>query len=425
MEQITLNRSVPVAGSYDVIVAGGGVAGVAAALAARRYGVARVLLIEKTVNIGGLATTGMINFFVPMCNGRGKQIIFGMAEELLRESIKYGYDTLSDAWRNGEPKEPTSSRYATHYSPWIFSLRMTEMLKEEGVDLLLDTVISDAVVEEGIVRGLVIESKSGCEFYEAEYIVDATGDSDVFKRAGAPTVTGQNYFTYVAHEINLDSCKKAVDGKDIKRAVVDVNGGSANLYGGNQPDERPLYVGVTKEDVTEYIVENEMLLLNKYKRGERGERNSRELVRIPFMPQFRTTRHIKADYSLTMEDTYKHFEDSVGAINDFDHVDRLFEIPYSTMINSDYGNIIAAGRCVSGEGFAWDILRVIPPAIISGQAAGTACAVAISSGKLLPEIDISSLQEKLAADNVVIHFDDSLVPADHTKAERGEDLGHI
>ena len=104
---------VPFKGSYDVIVAGGGVAGVSAALAARRLGKS-VLLIEKSLMLGGLATLGQINFFVPMCNGRGKQIIYGMAEELLRESIKYGYDTIPVEWQNGEPGEGAREDKSDH-----------------------------------------------------------------------------------------------------------------------------------------------------------------------------------------------------------------------------------------------------------------------------------------------------------------------
>ena len=91
---IERTEKIPFYRNYDVIVAGGGVAGVAAALAAVREG-KRVLLIEKTCILGGLATIGHINFFVPMCNGRGKQIIAGMAEELLRLSVRYGlYDPV-------------------------------------------------------------------------------------------------------------------------------------------------------------------------------------------------------------------------------------------------------------------------------------------------------------------------------------------
>ena len=96
MEQtIRLEEQVPVRGEYDVLVAGGGVAGCAAALEAARCG-RRVLLLEKGVALGGLATIGLINLFVPMCNGRGVPVIRGMAEEFLRLSIRYGYDTLPE-----------------------------------------------------------------------------------------------------------------------------------------------------------------------------------------------------------------------------------------------------------------------------------------------------------------------------------------
>ena len=88
---------------HDVIVAGGGVAGVAAALTAAKTGKS-VLLLEKTTLLGGLATAGLINLFVPMCNGRGKQIIFGLAEELLRDSIRYGYATLPEEWKTASRK---------------------------------------------------------------------------------------------------------------------------------------------------------------------------------------------------------------------------------------------------------------------------------------------------------------------------------
>ena len=422
MEYITRTDKIEVKGEYDIIVAGAGVAGVAAALAARRHGVKKVLIVEKTVNIGGLATTGLINFFVPMCNGRGKQIIFGMADELLHESIRYGYDTVPKEWKNGEPKETTGVGYVTKYSPWIFSLRMAEMLREEGVEIFLDTVIAGAVTENNHVSGLILESKSGREYYKAKYIVDATGDSEVFFKAGAETVTGHNYFTYCANNITLDSCRTASEKGNIRYAYVPVAGGPANLYGKNHPEDRPLYNGVTKEEVTEYVLENEMVLLEKYKNDDR---TSRDLVQIPFMPQFRTIRHIKADYSLTMEDVYKHFDDSVGAINDFDHKDRLFEIPFRTMINSKYDNIIAAGRCVSGEGFAWDVLRVIPPAIISGQAAGVALSSCLADGRAVKDTDIKELQRMLESDNVVIHFDDALVPKEKEKVENVEDMGHI
>ena len=93
MEHINFSLSIAKKDNFDIIVCGGGIAGCAAALEGARLG-KKVLLLEKSTLLGGLATMGLINFFVPMCNGRGKQICKGMAEEFLRLSTKYSYDTI-------------------------------------------------------------------------------------------------------------------------------------------------------------------------------------------------------------------------------------------------------------------------------------------------------------------------------------------
>ena len=103
MDSITITKKLNVKRQYDVIVCGGGVAGVAAAVTAANDGHS-VLIIEKSNILGGLATLGLINLFVPMCNGRGKQIIFGLCEKWARLSAKYGFDTIPEEWKNGEPK---------------------------------------------------------------------------------------------------------------------------------------------------------------------------------------------------------------------------------------------------------------------------------------------------------------------------------
>lgn len=95
MNHIEYTQSIPVAKEHDVAVAGGGLGGVAAALAARRAGKS-VLLVEKSTILGGLATLGLINFFVPMCDGNGHAVIRGLCRELLELSIRYGYDTLPE-----------------------------------------------------------------------------------------------------------------------------------------------------------------------------------------------------------------------------------------------------------------------------------------------------------------------------------------
>lgn len=417
-----IERAAAHAGDYDIIVAGGGVAGVAAAVTAARLG-KKTLLIEKTVGLGGLATTGLINLFVPMCNGRGVQIIKGMAEELLRLSIKDGYDTVPEEWKNGEPGfGKTNVRYLTRFSAPIFTMALTELVKNEGVDVLFDTVITQPVMEGNICRGLAVENKTGCEYYSAKMIVDTTGDADVLYRAGVPTVQGGNFHSYFTMGADVESCREAAEKRNMSKLYgYKFTGGAASLYGDGQPEGKPLRAGTTVRDVTDYIIENHIECLENLRKTDRLERT---VVALPAMPQFRTTRHIDGDYTLKTEDAYRHFDDSIAAICDFDRRDYLYEVPYRTLIKTGFPNIITAGRCAAADGYAWDVLRVIPPAIITGQAAGNACAMAIDSGSAIYEIEVEQLRAKLEEQNVMTHFDDSLVP-EHEAEDLHEDIGHI
>ena len=407
--------------SYDIAVAGGGVAGVAAAVEAARCG-KKVALIEKATQLGGLATIGLINFFVPMCNGRGVQIIKGMADEFLRLSIKYGFDSIPEDWLSGEPGQGnTSQRLVSRYSAPIFSLAMCELLHDLGVDIFYDTVVTGTETQDGHIDALVLFNKSGFIRCNAKMFIDATGDSDVLHYAGVPTVTGGNYHTYQGFAATLESCRKAYETGDIGHLTHWMAGGGANLYGGGHPEGMPLWDGTDGDQVSRYFVTNQLELLEKLKKTDR---KTRDIPLLPIMPQFRTTRHIDGDYTLQPEDTYRHFDDSVCAICDFDRRDYLFEVPYRTMVRTGFDNIIAAGRCVSGAGYAWDVVRVIPPAILTGQAAGAAASQAIDTGKAITNINISRLQEKLAGENVMIHFDDCLIPIGETAGEKA-DIGHF
>ena len=393
--------------TYDIAVAGGGVAGVAAAVEAARAG-KKVLLIEKATQLGGLATIGLINFFVPMCNGRGTQIIKGLADEFLRLSVKYGFDSIPEDWQKGEPGQGnTNQRLVSRYSAPIFSLAMCELLHDLDVDIFYDTVVTGAETRNGHIEALSLFNKTGFTRCEAKIFVDATGDSDVAHFAGVPTVTGGNFHTYQGFYATLDSCKRAWETGDIGHLTSWFNGGGANLYGGGHPEGMPLWDGTDGDQVSRYFVVNQLEMLEKLKKTDRKQR---DITLLPIMPQFRTTRHIDGDYTLQPEDAYRHFEDSVCAICDFDRRDFLFEVPYRTMIRTGFDNIIAAGRCASGAGYAWDVLRVIPPAILTGQAAGAAACQAINTVCSVVNIDISSLQQKLSEENVMIHFDDALVP---------------
>ncbi len=412
---------------YDVIVSGGGVAGCAAAYSAAKRGCS-VLLLEKTNILGGLATTGLINLFVPMCNGRGKQIIFGLAERWARMSAELGLNTIPKEWKNGQPTEYTEKRYRQHFSPAIFAYQLTEELINSGADLLFDIMALDPVFEGNICRGVITESKGGTEFYACEMLIDTTGDCDVLRRGGVPTVAGENFFTFVTKMITLESCQAAIDKGDVRHAYKNFFGGGINLFGDNQPDDIPRWSGLTVDEVSDYIKRNHLVLLSKLRDTNP---KTREIVTTPGMPQFRTTCHIKGDYSLKKSDLYRHFDDSVCVINDFEFRDHLYEVPLRALTRKDYPNVISAGRSADGTGWGWDVLRVIPPAILTGQAAGEAACLAIRSKRGVADVDIRTLQNQLEAKNVMVHFPDEYVPEDRSfhgkdsKRRDEDDGGHF
>lgn len=421
MEYINYEKKLPVKKHYDIIVCGGGVAGVAASISAAKNGLS-TLLLEKSNILGGLATLGLVNFFVPMCNGRGKQIIFGLAEKWLRLSAELGFDTIPEPWKNGEPKEKTDIRYFQRYSPAIFAYQLTNEIVKNGVDILFDCIACDPIMEGNICRGVVTESKGGTEFYSCSMLIDTTGDADLLRRGGVPTVTGENFFTFGAKMINLKNCQKACEAGDVRYIYEDFHAGNINLYGDHQPSDVPRWSGLNTEEVTDYIVRNHLLMLEKLKATDR---RSREIITTPGMPQFRTTCHIKGDYSLKVSDAYRHFDDSICAINDFDHRDHLFEVPFRCLTRQDYPNIITAGRSADGTGYGWDLIRVIPPAILTGQAAGEAACLALKTGKDVARVDIKALQNKLEAENVMIHFPDEYVPEDKTVEIHGKNAAVV
>ena len=418
---ITITKSLNVKKEYDIIVCGGGVAGVAAAVTAADQGHS-VLLIEKSNILGVLATLGLINFFVPMCNGRGKQIIFGLCEKWARLSARYGYDTIPDEWKNGEPKEPTDVRYCQRYSPYIFALCLTEEIQRCGADLLFDCIACDPVMEGNICKGVITESKGGTAYYGCKELIDVTGDCDVLRRGGVPVVAGENYYSYFAKLINLDTCQKAIDSQNIQKAFTMVCGGNINLFGDNQPEDMPRWSGLSAEEVTDYLVRNQLHMLNNIRKDDR---KSREIAMLPMMPQFRTTAHLQGDYALSVQDAYRHFDDSICAINDFEHRDHLFEVPLRTITRRDYPNMLTAGRSASGTGYGWDLLRVIPPAIMTGQAAALAASHAIKEQTAAAAVDIRKLQNALEKENIMVHFPDDYLPDDRNVCIHGKNMAEI
>lgn len=419
MEYREVNMKIPVKKGYDIIVAGGGVAGVAAAVTAAGKG-SSVLLLEKSNILGGLGTLGLINYFVPMCNGYGKQIIFGLAEKWLRMSAEVGYNTIPAEWRDGQPAQPTRTRYVQTYSPYIFALQLLEQAEQAGVDLLYDCTAARPVMEGKSCTGVITLSKSGYTLYPCRILIDTTGDADLLRAAGVPTAAGQNFFTYFGKMITRDGVRQAHETGDLTQLYGgNACGGTINLFGDFQPEDVPRWSGLTAEEVTDYLRMNQRIMLRNVRSYPSG---TAEIAQMPLMPQFRTTCHIRGEYSLGVGDCYRHFEDSVCAINDFEHAGHLFEVPYRTLYNRGYPNILTAGRSADGHGYGWDLLRVIPPAILTGQAAGEAAVHALREGRSVPEIDVKDLQGALERQNVMVRFPDEYIPEDRRVIIHGHEV---
>ncbi len=383
-------------GEYDVIVIGGGIAGVAAAVAAARGG-AKTIIIEKTVAFGGLATIGLISWYEPLCDHLGTQMTAGIPEELLKLSIAYGFDTLADDWKNGKrPELGKNCKYATFYSPSIFMMALDEYLEDNGVSIRIDTLATFPVMEDTVCRGVVVESVSGREFFGAKVVIDATGDASVMHRAGVPCVVGENYFSSMAQGFTYEAAKKYVENKDANTMSIWMKAGS-NMNGVGQQGHK-MYRGDDAEEVTEFLLKTRRATFEKIKDTDRNER---DISRLPMMPTFRTIRHIIGEYEFSGNDENVRFKDTVGSCGDFRKKGKHYHIPYSCMYNKGFGNLLAAGRIVCCDREGWEITRVIPVAALTGEAAGTAAAIAACENKAVFDIDIGKLQSTLSANGVL------------------------
>lgn len=379
---------------YDIIVIGGGIAGCSAALAGRRQGCS-VLLLEKLTVLGGLATTGHIVIYLPLDDGYGRQVIGGISEELLLLSAKYAYfgDDFS-RWRD------TGKRYECKYNGPAFSLALEELLLNEGVEILYDTLFAGADIEDGCCRAVYTESKSGRTRIPCRAAVDASGDADLFARAGEGCVAGKNNLAI------WNYCVSAPDRFRQRRGGADAPGlqlvsiGKIDTAQKAQTYEQPYY-GDSCEDVTRFILDGHRLLLENMKADP-----SLVPASLPGMAQLRTSRRIEGAYELSDKDANAHFEDNIGGTGDWRKPGPVYEIPYRTLYTAGLKNVLGAGRCISTEGEAWEIVRCIPQAALTGQAAGTALAMVIASGETVQTLSVQALRARLKETGVLLDINE-------------------
>lgn len=385
-------KKIPVAGSYDVAVVGGGIAGVAAALAAARSGV-KVLLIEREFALGGLATLGLVTYYLPLCDGCGRQVSFGIAEELLHLSAKHGIEAESknyEAWQSGDAEARKSHRFRIRFNAQLYALLLDQLMQEEGVTVLYGTSVCDCITQEDTVLAVVIENKSGRQAIEAKSFVDCSGDADVFHQAGAEMV---HYGK----------------GNVLAAWYYDVRDGAYDLHMLGYAEDPNAKVktltnrrfgGLDGVEISEQVqLSHQQTLRDFLAKGTLTKDHA--LGTIAAIPQLRMTRGPKSGYQMKLTDDHKRFDDSIGMIASWRKAGPIFEVPYRTLYSPALKNVIAAGRCVAADDDMWDLLRVIPCCAVMGQAAGTAAAMTDD----FPALDVAKLQKKLTADGVVLHID--------------------
>jgi len=447
------SRDVPVARETDVLVVGGGIAGVMAALAAGRCG-ARTLLAERFGSLGGTGTSAMMNlFYVPYPAARGP--------------IRELFDRLIA--RDGAiPGE------FVVYDPELYKVTALEMLAEANVEILPHTLVSDVVMHDRVLRGIVVENKSGRQAVLSRVTIDASGDADVSARAGAPYVKGRESdgkmrpMTLIFRMGGVDVGRLVEYVKahpedfspDPLQCMLDLDHHMIRVFGFFKlveeakargelwqdcyyfrvesvfPERGVLTVNATRvygvdgtkaEDLSRAEIEtrHQMLQLAAFARGRIPGFQRSFILDSASTIGVRETRRIRGEYIMTEDDIVegRRYNDVVavdanqqnprqqgghppdgkeGGPQDIEArelIARMFvyEIPYRSLVPKDVDGLLVAGRCISVEHHADVYTRNQGSAMATGVAAGVAAALAAHAGVPPRHVDIGAVQAKLRA----------------------------
>ena len=395
---------------YDIAVIGGGVAGVAAAVQAARCGM-KTVLVERTALVGGLATGGLINVFLPLCDGNGHQVTFGIAEEMLRKSIVYGPGEMPPNWkkeRNGMERK----RFIAVFSPASFVLALDEMLDEAGVDVWLDSLVCDVRIENEMAARLEIENESGRIELSAKRFIDASGSAVLARRLGQNVVTDDNYFSSWTLEFKSGAPYMnygPIYGNGVPTGIFsddDLRSAGTSLAELREAKRH----GITGKQVSEYLRVTRRCLRSYYAYAYdsgKSDRNSLYPLKLPIMPQYRKICAIQAAETMRDGQANRHVPDSVGLVADWRRAGSVWEVPVRSLYSaSGPENLLFAGRCMGAVGDAWEVMRVIPAAAVTGQAAGMAAALALRDRLPLRELSVERLGDELKRRGIPRHLEE-------------------
>jgi len=364
-------RDIPVVREVDVLVVGGGTAGVPAALAAARTG-ARTLLVEKFNSFGGAITWGL-TITLP-----AYPVVGPILNEILR-NMQAKWNAVQAM--NHDP-------YFVVLDQELYKYESLLLLEEAGVELLLNTFAVDAMVEDGVVQGIIVENKSGRQAIRAKVTVDCSGDADIAFRAGAPTVTAPKdqllpiTLMWVAANVDLGNlehvggCETVVHPKEV------------NVWGGNLGD----CDATDAWELTRAEIELRKISVAQWL-DRRANWPGWEQSYIGFMAPHvgvRETRRIVGEYVVTdAEYQTATYEDNIGTLQ------FSPQFPYRALLPRGVDNLLVAGRCVSTEPETQHSLRIAPTCALLGEAAGAAAGLSVARNVSPKALDAGVLQAQL------------------------------
>ncbi len=387
-------REIPVVDTADVLVVGGGPAGVAAAIAASRAG-ASTILVERYNHLGGLWTGGLV---LPLLSTHGinsnnnqVQVIHGISDEIVRRLRKVGM-VINEI---NPVVDPEAAKYV-----------LEVMVKEAGIKTYYHCWASNVITEDTKISAIILETKSGRVAIKSKVVIDCTGDGDVFHLAGEEYDVMQYELGLVHRLGNVDRIDKTKPGYR-KMAI-----------GGETPIPSVNWVNMTGGEYEDALDFKRLSELQQEHRIEIWEQvqnicstpGYEEVFLLDTAAQqgVRMSRFLKGEYRLTLDDsmTYRTFDDVIGISGGWISVlykgkkiqwDKrpMWQIPYRALLPQKTQNLLVAGRCFSFEQALFQDTRIIGTCLVTGHGAGVAAAIAAESGNSTKEIDIKEVQKLL------------------------------
>ncbi|VTU28085.1 FAD-dependent oxidoreductase [Variovorax sp. PBL-E5] len=421
-------HDVRVAAEADVVVVGGGPAGLAAAYGAARNG-ARVTLLERYNHLGGLASGGMVLVLDDMWDSHLREIsVRGTCMEMIDRMAALGLAAFpkSHEWGSApasidkwlrwgtfdfhSKEKPHPICFAAAFDPDAWKRVSMEKVKELGIELRLHSWFSRTLVEDGKVKGVICDTKQGREAILGGVVIDTTGDLDVAASAGAPHVGGSYIMTTVFRLGGVDTDEAERFEREEPEAFEEIDREIKRLLGGSWAQwwlktplpgvvwcncpHMPGLDGLKVDDLTRAEVNGRKAIHEAVSVIRARLPGFRNCFVVDLAPQtgVRQTRLLEGEYVMTKDDVMHRarFADSIARGRDYYY-------PYRTLVPRSVDNLLVAGRHYSATSAAQKISREIPPCMAMGEAAGVAAALALDAGVAVRDVDVAALQRTLRA----------------------------